>query len=71
MRPPASAQLLTNRPAIKPVDLDGNRILLTGASTGIGEAAAEQFGHHPAGPDRAADGDRGQGAGHHRSMVGQ
>jgi len=48
MRPPASAQLLTNRPAIKPVDLDGNRILLTGASTGIGEAAAEQFGRHGA-----------------------
>jgi NAD(P)-dependent dehydrogenase (short-subunit alcohol dehydrogenase family) len=48
MRPPASPQLLANRPAIKPVDLDGKRILLTGASTGIGEAAAEQFGRHGA-----------------------
>ena len=43
MRPPATPQLLVNRPAIKPVELAGKRILLTGASTGIGEAAAEQF----------------------------
>lgn len=43
MRPPISPQLLLNRPAIKPVGLDGKRILLTGASSGIGEAAAEQF----------------------------
>jgi len=43
MRPPISPQLLTNRPAIKPVELDGKRILLTGASSGIGEAAAAQF----------------------------
>jgi NAD(P)-dependent dehydrogenase (short-subunit alcohol dehydrogenase family) len=43
MRPPISPQLLINRPAMKPVDLDGKRILLTGASSGIGEAAAEQF----------------------------
>jgi NAD(P)-dependent dehydrogenase (short-subunit alcohol dehydrogenase family) len=43
MRPPVSPQLLLNRPAIKPVDLDGKRILLTGASSGIGAAAAEQF----------------------------
>ena len=48
MRPPASPQLLVNRPAIKPVDLAGKRILLTGASTGIGEAAAEQFARHGA-----------------------
>ncbi len=43
MRPPISPQVLVNRPAIKPVDLDGKRILLTGASSGIGEAAAEQL----------------------------
>ncbi|OBH13517.1 short-chain dehydrogenase [Mycobacterium sp. E1715] len=41
MRPPMAPQVLVNRPAIKPVDLDGKRILLTGASSGIGEAAAE------------------------------
>ena len=41
MRPPMSPQVLVNRPAIKPVDLAGKRILLTGASSGIGEAAAE------------------------------
>jgi NAD(P)-dependent dehydrogenase (short-subunit alcohol dehydrogenase family) len=43
MRPPATPQLMINRPAIKPVSLEGKRILLTGASSGIGEAAAEQF----------------------------
>ncbi len=43
MRPPASPQILVNRPAMKPVDLDGKRILLTGASSGIGEAGAEQL----------------------------
>ncbi|MGD1255078.1 SDR family oxidoreductase [Mycobacterium seoulense] len=41
MRPPMAPQVLVNRPAMKPVDLDGKRILLTGASSGIGEAAAE------------------------------
>ncbi|OBG91466.1 short-chain dehydrogenase, partial [Mycobacterium sp. E3251] len=41
MRPPMAPQVLINRPAIKPVDLNGKRILLTGASSGIGEAAAE------------------------------
>jgi NAD(P)-dependent dehydrogenase (short-subunit alcohol dehydrogenase family) len=40
MRPPLTPQLLGNRPA---VDLAGKRILLTGASSGIGEAAAEKF----------------------------
>jgi NAD(P)-dependent dehydrogenase (short-subunit alcohol dehydrogenase family) len=36
-------QVLINRPLIKPIDLAGKRILLTGASSGIGEAAAAQF----------------------------
>jgi NAD(P)-dependent dehydrogenase (short-subunit alcohol dehydrogenase family) len=48
MRPPISPQLLVNRPAMKPIDLDGKRILLTGASSGIGEAAAEQLAHQGA-----------------------
>ena len=43
MRPPISPQVLVNRPAMKPVDLEGKRILLTGASSGIGEAGAEQL----------------------------
>ncbi len=43
MRPPAAPQVLVNRPAIRPIDLEGKRILITGASSGIGEAAAEQF----------------------------
>jgi len=48
MRPPISPQVLVNRPLIKPVDLDGKRILLTGASSGIGEAAAGQLARHGA-----------------------
>lgn len=43
MRPPMAPQILINRPLIKPIELTGKRILLTGASSGIGEAAAEQF----------------------------
>jgi NAD(P)-dependent dehydrogenase (short-subunit alcohol dehydrogenase family) len=43
MRPTIVGQLASYRPAAKPVDLDGKRILLTGASTGIGESAAEEF----------------------------
>lgn len=43
-----SPQILVNRPAMKPVQLAGQRILLTGASSGIGEAAAEQFARHGA-----------------------
>src|SRR6202008_2316688 len=48
MRPPISPQILVNRPAIQPVELDGKRILLTGASSGIGAAAAEQLAGHGA-----------------------
>jgi NAD(P)-dependent dehydrogenase (short-subunit alcohol dehydrogenase family) len=48
MRPPLTPQLLSYRPAAKPVDLRGKRVLLTGASSGIGEAAAEQFAAHGA-----------------------
>jgi NAD(P)-dependent dehydrogenase (short-subunit alcohol dehydrogenase family) len=40
MRPPLTEQLHKQR---SPVDLAGKRILLTGASSGIGEAAAEKF----------------------------
>lgn len=43
MRPPFPQQLLLHRPAADRVDLTGKRVLLTGASSGIGEAAAEQF----------------------------
>jgi len=43
MRPPLSSQLMLYRPDRNEVDLDGKRILLTGASSGIGEAAAEKF----------------------------
>lgn len=43
MRPPITPQLRLYSPAAKPVDLAGKRILLTGASSGIGEAAAEQL----------------------------
>ncbi|WP_343600499.1 SDR family oxidoreductase [Mycobacterium sp.] len=43
MRPPVAPHLRLHSPAAKPVDLGGKRILLTGASSGIGEAAAEKF----------------------------
>lgn len=48
MRPPIAPQLLLYRPAPKPVNLRGKRVLLTGASSGIGAAAAEQFAAHGA-----------------------
>lgn len=40
MRPPIAPQLLLYRPAHRVVDLAGKRVLLTGASSGIGESAA-------------------------------
>jgi NAD(P)-dependent dehydrogenase (short-subunit alcohol dehydrogenase family) len=40
MRPPLTDQLVAQRPS---VDLTGKRVLLTGASSGIGEAAAGKF----------------------------
>jgi NAD(P)-dependent dehydrogenase (short-subunit alcohol dehydrogenase family) len=43
MRPPIAPQLRLYYPAARPVDLEGKRILLTGASSGIGESAAEKF----------------------------
>lgn len=43
MRPPVAPQLLAYRPLAKPIELRGKRVLLTGASSGIGEAAAERF----------------------------
>lgn len=43
MRPPVAPQLLAYRPLAKPIELLGKRILLTGASSGIGEAAAQKF----------------------------
>jgi NAD(P)-dependent dehydrogenase (short-subunit alcohol dehydrogenase family) len=48
MRPPFSARLASYRPTAKSVDLAGKRILLTGASSGIGESAAEEFARHGA-----------------------
>jgi NAD(P)-dependent dehydrogenase (short-subunit alcohol dehydrogenase family) len=48
MRPPMSPQVLVNRPAMKPVDLAGKRVLITGASSGIGEAGAELLARHGA-----------------------
>ncbi len=43
MRPPFTARLAAHRPAGKTVDLKGKRVLLTGASSGIGASAAEEF----------------------------
>ena len=43
MRPPISQKLLLHRPTGTRVDLRGKRVVLTGASSGIGEAAAELF----------------------------
>jgi NAD(P)-dependent dehydrogenase (short-subunit alcohol dehydrogenase family) len=43
MRPPIAPQLILYRPDREEVELEGKRILLTGASSGIGEAAAVKF----------------------------
>lgn len=43
MRPPISQKLSLRRPTGTSVDLRGKRVVLTGASSGIGEAAAELF----------------------------
>jgi len=43
MRPPISEQLLLQRPSAQTVDLRGKRVVITGASSGIGEAAAHLF----------------------------
>ncbi|MDY6998318.1 MAG: short-chain dehydrogenase, partial [Actinomycetota bacterium] len=42
MRPPLLPTLLQYRPNREVVDLTGKRVLLTGASSGIGAAAAEK-----------------------------
>jgi NAD(P)-dependent dehydrogenase (short-subunit alcohol dehydrogenase family) len=43
MRPPLPERLLNLRPNRDPIDLKGKRILITGASSGIGEAGAEKL----------------------------
>jgi NAD(P)-dependent dehydrogenase (short-subunit alcohol dehydrogenase family) len=43
MRPPVAPQFLLYRPDRDVIELKDKRILLTGASSGIGEAAAEKF----------------------------
>ncbi len=43
MRPPLTQQLLLYWPDRSMVDLEVKRVVLTGASSGIGEAAAEKF----------------------------
>src|ERR1700740_2034146 len=48
MRPPLSQKLLLYRPTGENVDLAGKRVLLTGASSGIGEAGAELLARHGA-----------------------
>ncbi len=44
MRPPIAPQLLPYKPGRRDISLDGKRVLITGASSGIGAAAADKFG---------------------------
>ncbi len=48
MRPPLAQQLYLHRPANDTVHLEGKRILITGASSGIGESAAALFAREKA-----------------------
>jgi NAD(P)-dependent dehydrogenase (short-subunit alcohol dehydrogenase family) len=43
LQPTVPPQLLLHQPLAKSIDLNGKRVLVTGASSGIGEAAARQF----------------------------
>jgi NAD(P)-dependent dehydrogenase (short-subunit alcohol dehydrogenase family) len=47
-QPPTASKLRAHRPGRSPINLSGKRVLITGASSGIGERAAEQFGRHGA-----------------------
>jgi NAD(P)-dependent dehydrogenase (short-subunit alcohol dehydrogenase family) len=48
MRPPIAEQLIMHRPSAGSIELRGKRVVITGASSGIGEAGAELFARHGA-----------------------
>ena len=48
MRPPIPPKFQLQRAGESKIDLTGKRVLLTGASSGIGEVAAEKFARHGA-----------------------